>query len=366
MPEVRFQLEWPDGKSSTLYSPSTVILDYFRPGDSMLVSELEARGVEALRAASERVRARYGFACTRTDEEESQLLQWVSRYSSDDTVRVTGQLSWFSSRGYFFDAWKTPFPSVHPGDRPPESAHGGKCMEQQGSRQGFTCLHRRQRMAKSQWIHSRSCWNPGLFTAQMGQGAGLQTDQRSLGLQRQPYCCSLSVRVARLRGAVVQSPRQWELGVCWERIDAPTWSQHQWCSDRWKRPPFHLGWWPTSWWFPGFNWAGALSWWNIAATHYRRQSLPSRTCGCSWNTTCSRSGISCCCLRPCSSTWLLPAFPGCHRAILRLLVWWTVWWLKRNVIFCLKASGDRCISLISGSTGAQWWRSVRTLRWSMP
>ena len=93
MPEVRFQLEWPDGKSSTLYSPSTVILDYFKPGDSLLVSELEERGVEALRAASERVRARYGFACTRTDEEESQLRQWVSRYNSDDTVRVLGQPS---------------------------------------------------------------------------------------------------------------------------------------------------------------------------------------------------------------------------------------------------------------------------------
>ena len=92
MPEVRFQLEWPDGKSSTLYSPSTVISDYFRPGDSLLVSELEERGVEALRAASERVRVRFGFACTRADEEESQLRQWVSRYSSDDTVRVIGQL----------------------------------------------------------------------------------------------------------------------------------------------------------------------------------------------------------------------------------------------------------------------------------
>ena len=93
MPEVRLQLEWPDGQSSTLYSPSTVILDYFKPGDSLLVSELEERGVEALRAASERVRARYGFACTRTDEEESQLRQWVSRYNSDDTVRVLGQPS---------------------------------------------------------------------------------------------------------------------------------------------------------------------------------------------------------------------------------------------------------------------------------
>ena len=93
MPEVRFQLEWPDGQSSTLYSPSTVIFDYFKPGDSLLVSELEERGVEALRAASERVRARYGFACTRTNEEESRLCQWVSRYNSDDTVRVLGQPS---------------------------------------------------------------------------------------------------------------------------------------------------------------------------------------------------------------------------------------------------------------------------------
>ena len=93
MPEVRFKLEWPDGQFSTLYSPSTVILDYLRPGESLFVSELEARGIEALRAASERVRARYGFACTRTDEEESRLRQWVSRYSSNDTVRVTGQLT---------------------------------------------------------------------------------------------------------------------------------------------------------------------------------------------------------------------------------------------------------------------------------
>ena len=93
MPEVRFELEWPDGQSSTLYSPSTVILQYLKAGDSFRVSEFESLGVKALRAASERVRARYGFACTRTDEEESQLREWISRYSSDDTVRVTGPLT---------------------------------------------------------------------------------------------------------------------------------------------------------------------------------------------------------------------------------------------------------------------------------
>ena len=93
MPEVRLQLDWPDGQASTLYSPSTVILDYFKSDESLLVSELELRGIEALRAASERVRERYGFACTRTDEEASRLRQWISRYNSDDTVRVTGPLS---------------------------------------------------------------------------------------------------------------------------------------------------------------------------------------------------------------------------------------------------------------------------------
>ena len=92
MPEVRFQLEWPDGQSSTLYSPSTVILEYLKPGDSFRVSELESLAVRALRAASERVRARYGFACTRTDEEESQLRQWIARYKSEQSVRVVSQL----------------------------------------------------------------------------------------------------------------------------------------------------------------------------------------------------------------------------------------------------------------------------------
>ena len=91
MPEVRLKLEWPDGQSSTLYSPSTVILEYLKPGDSMRVSELESLGVTALRAASERVRARYGFACTRTDEEESQLRQSIASYKPDQNVRVIGQ-----------------------------------------------------------------------------------------------------------------------------------------------------------------------------------------------------------------------------------------------------------------------------------
>ena len=34
MPEINFQLNLPDGKKKSLYSPSTVILEYLKPGDN--------------------------------------------------------------------------------------------------------------------------------------------------------------------------------------------------------------------------------------------------------------------------------------------------------------------------------------------
>lgn len=88
MPEVHLQLQWPDGSTSTLYSPSTVVLDHLRPGDELSVAELEQAGVKALREASERVRARYGFACTRTDEEERKLRHHLAGHAADARVRV--------------------------------------------------------------------------------------------------------------------------------------------------------------------------------------------------------------------------------------------------------------------------------------
>ena len=88
MPEVRLSLQWPDGQISELYSPSTVILDYLQPGDVIAVTDLHSRGVQALRDASERVRARYGFACTRTDEEQLKLSTRVAAYDGDQLVTI--------------------------------------------------------------------------------------------------------------------------------------------------------------------------------------------------------------------------------------------------------------------------------------
>ena len=88
MPEVRLSLEWPDGRRSELYSPSTVILDFLQPGQILSVAELTSKGMTALEQASERVRARYGFACTRTDEERVRLQQAADSYADDQLVRI--------------------------------------------------------------------------------------------------------------------------------------------------------------------------------------------------------------------------------------------------------------------------------------
>jgi uncharacterized repeat protein (TIGR04042 family) len=91
MPEVLLDLEWPDGRCTRFYSPSTVVLEHLPPGSEWSVAELRAAGLAALAEASERVRARYGFACSRTDEEAAKLRQLTSLYDPQERVRVQPQ-----------------------------------------------------------------------------------------------------------------------------------------------------------------------------------------------------------------------------------------------------------------------------------
>lgn len=88
MPEVMLQLCWPDGEASQFYSPSTVVYQFLKPGETLTVAELEQRGLSALLEASERVRARYGFACTRTDEEAVKLQKRLAMYAKSERVEI--------------------------------------------------------------------------------------------------------------------------------------------------------------------------------------------------------------------------------------------------------------------------------------
>lgn len=65
MPEMRFRIAWPDGSTESCYSPSLVIKDYFAVGNAYPVADFLARSRTALTIASERVRAKYGYPCSR-------------------------------------------------------------------------------------------------------------------------------------------------------------------------------------------------------------------------------------------------------------------------------------------------------------
>jgi uncharacterized repeat protein (TIGR04042 family) len=65
MPEMIFHIQWPDGAAEACYSPSSVIKDYFVPGETYPLQEFLERSRTALTIASERVQARYGMPCSR-------------------------------------------------------------------------------------------------------------------------------------------------------------------------------------------------------------------------------------------------------------------------------------------------------------
>jgi uncharacterized repeat protein (TIGR04042 family) len=64
MPAMHFSIRWPDAREMRCYSPSLVIKDHFTPGTRYPLPVFMTEVREALHTASERVRAKFGFACS--------------------------------------------------------------------------------------------------------------------------------------------------------------------------------------------------------------------------------------------------------------------------------------------------------------
>jgi uncharacterized repeat protein (TIGR04042 family) len=88
MPEMRFHIRWPDGRREACYSPSLVIKEHFSPGEAYPLGEFLARSRTALRLASERVRARYGFPCSLALSQLARIEQEADRQPADGAVWV--------------------------------------------------------------------------------------------------------------------------------------------------------------------------------------------------------------------------------------------------------------------------------------
>ncbi len=91
MPEMHFTIEWPNGKRDNCYSPSYIIEEYLRAGEAYPVGEFLERAGTALEIASERVRQRYGFACTSALDQLRELEQAGASLTASEwtgTVKV--------------------------------------------------------------------------------------------------------------------------------------------------------------------------------------------------------------------------------------------------------------------------------------
>ncbi|MBB3676948.1 MSMEG_0570 family nitrogen starvation response protein [Modestobacter versicolor] len=89
MPEVEFDVQWPDGSRQWVYSPSTVVEDVFTVGTAYPLAEFVELTRTAMTEASRRVQERYGFPCSRAAATLAGIEGTAARFP-DGQVRVAG------------------------------------------------------------------------------------------------------------------------------------------------------------------------------------------------------------------------------------------------------------------------------------
>lgn len=89
---MHFTVRWPDGQQRTCYSPSLVVQDFLTPGQRYPLPDFLQRTHQALTIASDRVAAKYGFACSRAMDQWAAIAQQAQAFEAltDAQVEVIG------------------------------------------------------------------------------------------------------------------------------------------------------------------------------------------------------------------------------------------------------------------------------------
>src|SRR3984957_16687280 len=88
MPELRFVIRWPDGRRESCYSPSLVVRDFLREGESYPVRDFLQRSLLALQIAWERVKTTYGHACSLALDQLARIEATATQFEGQDDARV--------------------------------------------------------------------------------------------------------------------------------------------------------------------------------------------------------------------------------------------------------------------------------------
>lgn len=86
MPEVRFKIRWPDGTEESCYSPSTAIQRHLSAGQTYPIKEFLERARAGLNEASDRVAAKFGFACSSAMDQLAHIEATAQNQPSDGHV----------------------------------------------------------------------------------------------------------------------------------------------------------------------------------------------------------------------------------------------------------------------------------------
>jgi putative flavoprotein involved in K+ transport len=84
MPEMHFKVQWPSGATEDCYSPSWIIEEYLAAGEEYPVTDFVERVGAALSIASDRVRQKYGFACSSALEQLASIQATAGLLSPDE------------------------------------------------------------------------------------------------------------------------------------------------------------------------------------------------------------------------------------------------------------------------------------------
>ncbi len=90
MPEMLFDIVWPDGTSARCYSPSLVVKEHLQPDTRYGLHDFVARAGTALDIASARVQAKFGMPCTRAIAQKAAIERTAAGFAADSTVIVRG------------------------------------------------------------------------------------------------------------------------------------------------------------------------------------------------------------------------------------------------------------------------------------
>ena len=86
---MHFLVRWPDRSVDTCYSPSLVIREHFTVGHTYALADFVSRSRIALTLASERVREKHGFACSRAIGQLATIEARARTFSADANASVT-------------------------------------------------------------------------------------------------------------------------------------------------------------------------------------------------------------------------------------------------------------------------------------